>query len=369
MNAPPEWLVISTINNLQRYAKNQYNPTEKMIAREVRKRSGISYQYDIITDVLGRLAEERVLLRSSGDYYRSVRWKIHPDYIPNETIGGDPYTLEERTALAEAVRLEEEQLARHKIEAAERKKEYRREKAAIERAAKNRKIARTDIDPDKQLKKIEKWIESPEVMEILEADPGSVLILDAETTGLSPVSDDILELSIINGSGVTLHTSRYNSWYPDWSEEAQLVNRITPEMVRDLPTFESDAPKISGLLRRASVLVGYNICFDLDFLACSGVKFPAVPVCDVMEDFAVVYGEWADWIDDYGGWKWQRLTTAGKYYDIDITGAHGSLKDCLITLAVMKKIAKEPESKRHRSERRRSDSNSILKTHLIPGFN
>lgn len=352
---PPEWLIIETVNRLQRLARHEHNPTQTMITREVREKGGESYSWEAVGDVLERLGEEKVLLRTAGDYYCSVRWKIHPEYIPDESVGGDPYSSEQRARLRERAREEEQEAREAKEKAAKRKRERererRKEEAEARRIEKLRGEARKGADPHGELMRLweSKSIEAPDVLRIAEEDPGAVLIIDTETTGLSGSSDDVLELSIIDGAGRIIHTARYSSWLREWPE-AQEIHGITPEDVEGLPKLESDAAKVSGILRRARVLAGYNIWFDADFLAFAGIRFPAaVRVYDVMETFAAVYGEWADWIDEgRGGWKWQKLTTAGKYYHIDTRGAHGSLRDCQITLEVLRKLAKEPESKRHR---------------------
>lgn len=178
------------------------------------------------------------------------------------------------------------------------------------------------------------------VAQLLDDDPGGLLILDTETTGLDPHRDDVLELSIINGSGRALVKGcRYGSHLMSWPD-AEAVNGIRPIMVRHLQPLSDDAPRISGLLRRASVIAGYNVFFDIGFLECHNVRLPkAVQFFDVMEAFAEIYGEWAQWLDNgNGGWRWQKLTTAGRYYDLDTVGAHGSFKDCQLTLEVLKKI-------------------------------
>ncbi len=353
--APPEWMVIEAVNRLQRLARHRHNPTQTMITREVRERGGEAYTWEAVADVLERLGAQKVLWRTPGDYYSSVRWRIHPEYIPDESVGGDPYAQDQRARLRSMAEKEEERTAAARKEAAEKKKERDRERARelaeSERTARLRDEARKGADPDRELSRVSNAgeLESPEVLRILEEDPGAVFVIDAETTGLSCYSDDVLELSIIDGEGRTVHTSRYGSWLKEWPE-AEAVNGIGPEDVEGLPAFESDAARVSGMLRRARVLVGYNVWFDLEFMAAAGVEFPAVPACDVMEEFAKVYGEWADWIDEgRGGWKWQKLTTAGRHYHIDTAGAHGSLRDCQITLEVLERVAREPEAIRHRA--------------------
>lgn len=178
------------------------------------------------------------------------------------------------------------------------------------------------------------------VAQLLEGDPGGLLILDTETTGLDPRRDDVLELSVINGSGRALVKGcRYGTQLKSWPD-AEAVNGIKPMMVRHLKPLSDDAPRISGLLRRASVIAGYNVFFDIGFLECHNVQMPkSVEYFDVMEAFAEVYGEWAGWLNNgNGGWLWQKLTTAGRYYKLDTQGAHGSFKDCQLTLDVLKKI-------------------------------
>ena len=84
----------------------------------------------------------------------------------------------------------------------------------------------------------------------------------------------------------------------------------------------------------------YNTYFDIKFLENSGVIFRTeTDVVDVMRDFAVIYGKWSDYFEEY---KWQKLTTAARYYGYDWKsipeGAHNSLADCYATLFVYRKI-------------------------------
>jgi DNA polymerase-3 subunit epsilon len=62
------------------------------------------------------------------------------------------------------------------------------------------------------------------------------------------------------------------------------------------------------------------------------IKFKSV--C-VMLDYAKFRGEW-----NYsrGNYKWQKLTNAAKQQGIEIKNAHRALGDCMMTLAVLKKM-------------------------------
>ena len=160
------------------------------------------------------------------------------------------------------------------------------------------------------------------------------IILDTETTGLNPEEDELLQVSIISETGETLidqyvRPTRCTEW-PD----AERVNHITPDMVRDCPTIHNMgvSMQISRILENADKIIGYNTQFDIKFLIAAGSDVPICETVDVMRDFAEVYG---DYREELGGYKWQKLTTAAAYYGYEWpVDAHNALGDCLATLYV-----------------------------------
>ena len=74
----------------------------------------------------------------------------------------------------------------------------------------------------------------------------------------------------------------------------------------------------------------YNAGFDLSFLGNIGFITPRL-LCDVMLDFAEIYGVYNDYWESY---TWQKLITCANYYnfDWDKLKAHNSLADSLATL-------------------------------------
>lgn len=160
------------------------------------------------------------------------------------------------------------------------------------------------------------------------------IILDTETTGLNPEEDELLQVSIINEDGETLidqyvRPTRCTEW-PD----AERVNHITPEMVRNCPTIHDMdvSMQISRILEGADKIIGYNTQFDIRFLIAAGYDVPVVDTVDVMREFAEVYG---DYREEISGYKWQKLTTAAAYYGYEWPiDAHNSLGDCLATLYI-----------------------------------
>ena len=170
-----------------------------------------------------------------------------------------------------------------------------------------------------------------------------LIVIDTETTGLFPYWDEILQLSIIDGSGNTLFNSYFKPKKRKRWPEAQRVNNITPQMVADKPhiTDREILDQIQSLIDSADVIVGYNVDFDISFLLSAGFSVYQEEV-DVMLEFAKVYGEWSDYFEDY---KWQKLTTCARYYGYDWGAygdtAHDSLADCRATLYCYKKIHNE----------------------------
>ena len=166
-----------------------------------------------------------------------------------------------------------------------------------------------------------------------------IIVLDTETTGVCKYrQDEVLQLSIINGTGKTI----WNKYYkPDvvteWAE-AMNVNHITPEMVANAPSIKQDMKEINAILGKAKLIVGYNTTFDMDkILAPAGAKW-SCPTVDVMRTFAPIYGE----LSPYGAYKWKNLITCANYfgYNWGNDNAHDGAADCRATLHCYKLILK-----------------------------
>jgi len=165
------------------------------------------------------------------------------------------------------------------------------------------------------------------------------LIIDTETTGLDPVRDEILQISIIDSEGNTLYDGYFKPFATSW-KEAQRIHGISPEMVEDAPRISDKLVEINSILSQAECIIGYNVDFDINFLRNNGVIiYNDIGVYDVMKVFAEIYGEYSEY---FGNFKWQKLTTAAEYYNYDWSstpsGAHNSLADCYATLHVYNKI-------------------------------
>ena len=96
----------------------------------------------------------------------------------------------------------------------------------------------------------------------------SYIILDTETTGLNPCTDKIVQLSAIkynqNGVPVDFYNTYLNPGCPIPPSVSQ-INGITDNLVASAPCADQVQAQFLSFLGR-SLLLGYNITFDLRFL-------------------------------------------------------------------------------------------------------
>ena len=142
------------------------------------------------------------------------------------------------------------------------------------------------------------------------------IVIDTETTGLSPFGgDELLQVSIINTEGTVLYNEYVKPTAHEAWEAAMAVNNITPEMVAGAKTIEEQLSEISKITLNAKEIIGYNTYFDIDFLSAAGVEFSdTVKVTDVKAVFTERHGVW----DKYkGDFKWIKLTECAEHYGYD----------------------------------------------------
>jgi len=94
------------------------------------------------------------------------------------------------------------------------------------------------------------------------------LVVDVETTGLSPEHGDrVCEIGAVKMRGGAIMETFGSLVDPQRpvSSGAFAVNRISPAMLADAPLFSDIADRLTAMMKNA-VLVAYNAPFDLSFL-------------------------------------------------------------------------------------------------------
>jgi DNA polymerase III epsilon subunit-like protein len=160
-----------------------------------------------------------------------------------------------------------------------------------------------------------------------------VVCLDLETTGLYPrETDEVLQVSICDGTGLMLLDSYVRPEKRKRWPNAERIHGITPAMVKDSPTLKELGDLIYSILDGCTLLIGYNIRnFDLEFLKVGGVSLPNdMKVYDLINDCSVLYGTWNDRYRNYSYISLEKVT---RRFAI-VYEPHDSYQDVLATIRV-----------------------------------
>ena len=172
------------------------------------------------------------------------------------------------------------------------------------------------------------------------------IILDTETTGLDPMYDEIIELSIIEAeTGAVLHSQRYDTALRVEWPAAEAINGIKPRDVIGLPEIGSDQ-RIQPLIDQADWIGGWNVGYDLEMLAAVGIlPRDGTDIVDVMQMDAELCG----WImPDQAGSRWRKLAVAADWWGYqppEGMAYHSSVTDCCATRYVYNKILEHYDRK------------------------
>ena len=160
-----------------------------------------------------------------------------------------------------------------------------------------------------------------------------VFVLDTETTGLED-DDEILQFSIIDGTGQIISNNYYKPYKKTSWIEAEKINHITPEMVVGMPSFQNCINYILEDLYAPQAIVGYNLPFDLRMMGNNKeyLRWPAgIKFIDCMAPMKKRIIS-----------NWVSLKTAAQHFNYVPQGnLHDSLEDCRATLHVFKALCRE----------------------------
>ena len=106
------------------------------------------------------------------------------------------------------------------------------------------------------------------------------IAVDVETTGLSPIYNEIIELAAVKFVDFTPKEAFHTYLKPrhGLNPSAQSVNHITEAMVDDAPYFEQILPAFNDYISGVRAIVGHNLLFDYNFLSAKrGILFHINP--------------------------------------------------------------------------------------------
>lgn len=161
-----------------------------------------------------------------------------------------------------------------------------------------------------------------------------LVFIDVETTGLAPLKGDaVCEIGGFKFRDDTPVNKFYTLVNPQIGipYEVSKIHNIYDEEVKDAPTFREIADKLVGFLKN-SVLCGYNISFDLEFLNTElrRISYPPLnlPALDVLSMAREVFPNLTRY----------NLAYLAKYLRVDSLGFHRALEDALVVSKIFFKI-------------------------------
>ena len=164
----------------------------------------------------------------------------------------------------------------------------------------------------------------------------NIIAIDTETTGLNPNEDEIIQFSAVDAQGHALADFQIKPIFHERWDDAEKVNGISPEAVKDCPPLTDRKHEIERILNGADLIIGYGSQFDLDFLASGGIELPDAEVLDIKRVFESIKDE----TDEDGiSRKRQSLVNCAAYYGYEWNGKpHDSLADARATMYCFQKM-------------------------------
>ena len=166
--------------------------------------------------------------------------------------------------------------------------------------------------------------------------PGNYTVVDIETTGLSPDSCEIIEISAIKYVNFE-KVSSFSTLIKPQNRISYFITKltgITNDMVKDAPDISTAILDFQGYIGK-DILMGYNVNFDINFLYDNLMRCHNIPLTN---DFVDVLRFARKALPDL---KNRSQTTVAEYYGISAFGAHRAERDCEICNACYLKLKEE----------------------------
>lgn len=175
------------------------------------------------------------------------------------------------------------------------------------------------------------WYSSGGLSDLLAIEPRATVSFDVETTGVSRY-DEILQLAIVRGDGAVLMNERFcPDRHTSW-KSAERVHGIGPSDVVGARKLWEARLGIQALFDNASLIVGYNLPFDMGFLRRASIIFHSCFAFDVMREFAPVAN-----VRHGASYRWRTLGECARHYGVSFH-AHDALEDAQATLECYRRM-------------------------------
>ncbi|MDD2370866.1 MAG: exonuclease domain-containing protein [Firmicutes bacterium] len=161
------------------------------------------------------------------------------------------------------------------------------------------------------------------------------IVIDIETTGLSPSFDKIIEIAAIkikNNEIVDQFKTLVNPGF-EITEFIEKLTGINNDMLTCAPYIESVLNDFNIFIGD-SFLLGHNVSFDINFLYDAYMEHLNIPLSNDFIDLLRISRREHNDLENH------KLKTLAEYFDIDYSKAHRALEDCIITNKIFHKYKK-----------------------------
>lgn len=158
-------------------------------------------------------------------------------------------------------------------------------------------------------------------------------VVDIETTGLSPVSNNIIEIGAVkyrNSRPVEVFQqlirppARLESTYRYIHPTITKITGITDNMVADQPTINEVIPRFIDFISE-QVIVGHNVNFDINFLYDNSMKVVGRPISNDFVDTLKLSRKYLPELAHHS------LSDITKHLNVVNKTAHRAVSDCYAT--------------------------------------
>ena len=156
--------------------------------------------------------------------------------------------------------------------------------------------------------------------------PENYVVLDIETTGLSPVQNEIIELSAlrVENNSVKEKFTTLVKPYGYLSAYISNLTGITKEMLVDAPNIAEALSEFTGFVSD-SIVMGHNIGFDISFIDRKLQDWHKTSFTNDYIDTLVLAKKFLPQL------KSRKLGLIAQHFKFDTQGMHRGLKDCVVT--------------------------------------
>lgn len=163
--------------------------------------------------------------------------------------------------------------------------------------------------------------------------PRNFVVIDIETTGLKPETNEIIEIGAIKVENMVV-VDVFQEFVKPQNKIPSFITQftgITNEMV-------IDAPSISDVLLHFirfigdDLLMGHNVNFDINFIYEGLMRELNMSLTNDFVDTLRVARNRLKGLPNY------KLGTLAHYFDINSDDHHRALKDCQMTFEIYKKL-------------------------------